>query len=360
MLHHHFCSSTREFACVCPLHSGGTRKPVLRRRLLPSASAALASDRVKLGGSTLEVSRCGLGTLAWGDPGSGWGKRFDEEALSQIFDQAVAGGLNLIDTAEVYGFQGTKEGTSSEWIVGRFAKRTKLAPKQSPVVVGTKFFTVPWTNFLVGGGFRLGKQSLLDALRASLKRLQMDSVPLYQVHFPLPTFPQQLLADAMAQAHGEGLVEAIGVCNYNGNQMRDLHAALAQHGLPLASNQVKYNVLDRAPEKSGLLQQCRDLDVALVAHSPLEQGLLTGKYVEDGGGLKAGKVRPILKLMNFIGTVSGGRSVTQVALNYLIRKGAIPIPGAKSVQQLEDILGAMKWKLEDNEVAMIDERLDAL
>lgn len=69
--------------------------------------------------------------------------------------------------------------------------------------------------------------------------LEQVTAPLLhvQVHFPLPTFPQQLLADAMAQAHGEGLVEAIGVCNYNGNQMRDLHAALAQHGLPLASNQ---------------------------------------------------------------------------------------------------------------------------
>ena len=82
---------------------------------------------------------------------------------------------------QVYGFQGTKTGTSSECIVGRFAKRTKLAPKRAPLVIGTKFFTVPWTNFLVGGGFRLGKQSLLDALRASLKRLQMDKVPLYQV-----------------------------------------------------------------------------------------------------------------------------------------------------------------------------------
>ena len=82
---------------------------------------------------------------------------------------------------QVYGYQGTKTGTSSECIVGRFAKRTKLAPNASPLVVGTKFFTVPWTNFLVGGGFRLGKQSLIDALKASLERLQMSKVPLYQV-----------------------------------------------------------------------------------------------------------------------------------------------------------------------------------
>ena len=82
---------------------------------------------------------------------------------------------------QVYGFQGTKTGTSSECIVGRFAKDTKLDPNSAPLVIGTKFFTVPWTNFLVGGGFRLGKQSLLDALRASLKRLLISRVPLYQV-----------------------------------------------------------------------------------------------------------------------------------------------------------------------------------
>ena len=80
---------------------------------------------------------------------------------------------------QVYGFQGTKSGTSSECLLGRFAKRAKLAG--DPLITGTKFFTVPWTNFLVGGGFRFGKQSLLNALRASLSRLQMDRVPLYQV-----------------------------------------------------------------------------------------------------------------------------------------------------------------------------------
>lgn len=86
-----------------------------------------------------------------------------------------------VNACQVYGFQGTKEGTSSECIVGRFAQRTKLEPGEMPLIVGTKFFTVPWTNFLVGGGIRLGRQSLLDALRASLARLQLKTVPLYQV-----------------------------------------------------------------------------------------------------------------------------------------------------------------------------------
>ncbi|KAK9799430.1 hypothetical protein WJX73_010136 [Symbiochloris irregularis] len=323
------------------------------------AQATAVNKQVSLGGSDLQVSRIGLGTIAWGDPGSGWLKRYDEEVLSNIFDKAVSSGVNFIDTAEVYGYQGTKDGTSSESIVGRFAKRTKLAPNGNPLVVGTKFFTVPWTNLLVGGGIRLGKQSLVDALRASLKRLQMQPVPLYQVHFPLPTFPQQVLADAMAQAHQEGLLTAVGVCNYNGSQLQKLHDCLSKHGLPLASNQVKYSVLERGPEQSGLAQQCRDLNVALVAHSPLEQGRLTERYVESDKG-QDDKARGLLKLMQFIGQTSGGKSVTQVALNYLTAKGAIPIPGCKSLEQLQDILGAASWELGENEVATIDERADAL
>ena len=85
--------------------------------------------------------------------------------------------------------------------------------------------------------------------------------------------------------------------------------------------------------------------------------MLADKYVEEGGGGKADKIRPLLKMMQFIGAVSGGRSVTQVSLNYLISQGIVPIPGAKSVAQAKDALGALEWTLEENEVEMINEKL---
>lgn len=172
-----------------------------------------------------------------------------------------------------------------------------------------------------------------------------------QVHFPFPTFPQQLLADALADAVEGGRVKAVGVCNYGLKELTELEGLLRKRDIPLASNQachseplavadcsgrpgaqaadvllplpaqVKFSVLERKPLESGLLTACKDMGISLVAHSPLAQGLLTDKYVSEGGGSKAEKLRPLLKLMQFIGAVSGGRSVSEVAMNYLVAQG---------------------------------------
>ncbi|KAA6425383.1 MAG: hypothetical protein FRX49_04876 [Trebouxia sp. A1-2] len=249
--------------------------------------------------------------------------------LQDVFAAAVEGGVTFFDTAEVYGYQSIKSGQSSENLIGKFANKSQSA--SHPLIVGTKFFTVPWTNLLVGGGFRLGRQSMIDALHASLKRMDRDKIDLYQIHFPFPFFKQTTLADGLQEALDLGLTSA-----------------------------VKYNVLERDPEKSGLLEKCHELGVTLVAHSPLQQGILTDKYVSGGGPKAAEKARILLKLMQFIGAVSGGKTVTQVALNYLMCKGAVPIPGCKSVAQVQEHVGAMGWRLESNEIAIIDEKLQTL
>ena len=100
-----------------------------------------------------------------------------------------------------------------------------------------------------------------------------------QVHFPFPTFSQQVLADALTEALEGGQVKAVGVCNYNVKQLEELHSILDGRGIPLASNQVKFNVLERDALDSGLLQACADRGITLVAHSPLQQGLLTGSIL---------------------------------------------------------------------------------
>jgi len=258
----------------------------------------------------------------------------------------------------VYGYQGLKRGDSSEQILGSFVSDTDVSSLDTPLIIGTKFFTIPWTNALVGGGFRIGKGSILEALTGSLQRLA--SVDLYQVHFPFPTFPQQVLADALTEVMEKGLVKAVGVCNYDLKQLTQLNDILSKRGIPIASNQVKCSVLEQKAITDGLLQGCKDMGTTLVAHSPLCQGLLTDKYVEEGGGKKADKIRPLLKLMQLVGALSGGKSVTQVSLNYLISQGIVPIPGAKSIAQAKDTLGALDWKLDENEVAMINEKLVAI
>ncbi|CAL5220745.1 g2805 [Coccomyxa viridis] len=311
-----------------------------------------AQAHVQLGSSQLKVSKIGLGTLQWGDTQKGFNNTFREDDLSQVFKAALAGGINFFDTAEVYGYQSMKEGASSEQIVGRVAKESG-----QHCVLGTKFFTVPWTNVLIGGGLRLGRQSIVKAMRASLERLGLPSIQLYQVHFPFPAFGQEVLSEGFAEAVDLGLVEAVGVCNYKIPQLQQFHSLMLARDIPIASNQVKYNVFERGVEKDGTLQACKDLGVTLVAHSPLQQGLLTGKALETGRG--KGDEQTVLKLLQFIGAVSGGKSVTQVALGYLIAKGAIPIPGAKNLEQLKDHLGALDCNLDENEVAVIDERLDA-
>lgn len=341
----------------------GSRRCCVRRKAVTthgkaSSATASAPDTAVLGKSGLTVSSLGIGTLQWGDTQCGYGSQYDEAQLQEVFAAAVEGGVTFFDTAEVYGYESIKSGQSSENLIGKFSNTSQSASQ--PLIVGTKFFTVPWTNLLVGGGFRLGRRSMIDALRASLKRMNRDKIDLYQIHFPFPFFKQTTLADGLQEALDLGLASAVGVCNYNTSQLEQIHGLLDKKGIALATNQVKYNVLERNPEKSGLLEKCQELGVTLVAHSPLQQGILTDKYVSGGGPKAAEKARILLKLMQFIGAISGGKTVTQVALNYLMCKGAVPIPGCKSVAQVQEHVGAMGWRLESNEIAIIDEKLQTM
>ncbi|GAQ88961.1 hypothetical protein KFL_004740010 [Klebsormidium nitens] len=319
-------------------------------------TVARSEDRIELGKTGLQVSPVGIGTLQWGDPGSGFGDSYDEETLKEVFDTAAEGGISFFDTAEVYGYESIKKGQSSEQLVGRF---TKSLPAGKPApVVATKFFTIPWTNLLVGGGFRFGRKSMIAALKESLKRLGKDKVDLYQIHFPFPTFSNSTLMDGLKEVRDLGLADAVGVSNYSLAQMEDAHSLLDKHGIPLASNQVQYSLLSRAPDKSGLLEKAKDLGVSVIAYQPLASGKLTQRQLERGE--QGSELRPLLQLMSFIGAVNGGKSVTQVALNYLVCKGAIPIPGCKSVVQAKEHVGALGWRLDENEVATIEEKLASL
>ena len=174
----------------------------------------------------------------------------------------------------------------------------------------------------------------------------------------------------MAKAFNAGKIRAIGVSNYNVTQMREAHARLARYGIPLASNQVHYSLLHRKPEDNGVLDACRELDVALIAYSPLQQGLLTGKYRAGQkismtgmrrfsrayGTAALNKIEPLLQTMETTGKARG-KTTAQVALNWLLAKDEhiIPIPGAKNARQATDNAGAIGWRLSDEEFRQIDE-----
>ena len=298
----------------------------------------------------LHAVEFGLGAWQWGDRLIWqYGQTHGDEDCRAAFKVSLEAGIRFVDTAEVYG------GGRSERLLGQFLKET-----DQPVLVATKYFPFPW---------RLQKKSLTKALRGSLERIGTESVDLYQIHQPYSLLPIENLMEAMAEAVKEGLTRTVGVSNYNQTQMLRAYSALARKDVPLAANQVTYSLLNRAIEKDGLLARCKELGVRVIAYSPIEKGLLTGKYSTANpppgirgqryGGLLP-KIEPLLKLMTEIGQEHGGKSKAQVALNWCICKGTMPIPGAKNAKQAEENAGALGWKLTEVEVAKLDEASDSV
>jgi aryl-alcohol dehydrogenase-like predicted oxidoreductase len=302
-------------------------------------------ERVPLGATGIQISPLGIGTWAWGDKvfwqyGKGGYSDADIEAAYQA---SLAYGINFFDTAEVYGLG------RSERLLGAYARQAGW-----PVVVASKFFPFPW---------RLSKGQFRRALRNSLQRLGMDSIALYQLHWPFPPLPIDTWMDGLADAVEAGLVRAVGVSNYNVQQTQRAHAALARRGIPLASNQVEYSLWQRKPETSGLLEICRQLDVTVIAYSPLAQGLLTGKYTPQNPppglrgrryGRALARIQPLTALLREMGAAHGDKTPAQVALNWAICKGTAPIPGAKNARQARDNAGALGWRLSADEVLALD------
>jgi aryl-alcohol dehydrogenase-like predicted oxidoreductase len=177
------------------------------------------------------------------------------------------------------------------------------------------------------------------------------------------------MMDGLAECIKSGLTRTVGISNFGQSKMLAAYSALARHNIPLASNQVHYSLLHRTVEKNGTLARCKELGIRLIAYSPIEMGMLTGKYSVDSPppGARARnysgllpRLTPLLKLMTEIGQDHGGRSNTQVALNWVICKGALPIPGAKNAQQAQENAGGLGWKLKEAEVARLDEASDAI
>jgi aryl-alcohol dehydrogenase-like predicted oxidoreductase len=220
--------------------------------------------------------------------------------------------------------------------------------------------------------WRLNRRSLLRALRGSLKRLGLAQVDLYQVHQPLPPVNVETWMAAMAEAVQAGLTRAVGVSNYDQSRMQRAFDALAREGVRLAGNQVEYSLVNRHVEKNGLLNKCLELGVRLIAYSPLGMGLLTGKYTVENPpqGIRAGvynynrrvieRMEPLMTAMKRIGSDHAGKTPAQVAINWVICKGALPIPGAKNVAQAEQNAGALDWRLTDEEVAALDAAADRM
>jgi aryl-alcohol dehydrogenase-like predicted oxidoreductase len=303
----------------------------------------------------LEVSPIGIGAWSWGDRSSYWGNDLTSPARKaenlEAYTALVDNGVGLIDTAEVYGF-----GLSEEFI-GDFMRQTNTRP-----AIATKFAPLPW---------RFTSGSVVDACKASIGRLGVDKLALYQIHWPAFAtnfWCNDAFVQGLADCQVQGLTQAVGVSNFKADRVRQAARVLQDNGVPLASNQVQYSLLYREPERNGVADAVREAGSTLIAYSPLNQGLLTGKYTKDNlpGGARAlvinqervAAVQPLLSLMRDIGGAHGGKTPGQVAINWCICKGAVPIPGAKNARQAKEAAGGFGWRMSDDEVAALDAASD--
>ncbi len=307
----------------------------------------------RLGASPVEVVPLGVGCWAWGDE-EYWryGHEHGPADAIDAFDASVAAGLDFFDTAEAYAWG------KGEQILGALVRKSG-----ADVVIATKYAP------LAGRG---GAAAVAKGLAGSLRRLRMPAVDLYQLHWPdREEAPIAAMMHALADAVDAGQARAVGVSNFRAGEMREAHAVLARRGIPLAVNQVKYSLLHRSPEVDGVLEACRELDVALLAYSPLEQGLLTGKYTTDRlpPGERAqvpwfapeniAAAEPVVARLRAIAETHGVTPAA-IALAWLLATpGVIPLAGARTAAQARDNAAALHVRLDDSERAELDAAAEA-
>ncbi|MHB8312094.1 MAG: aldo/keto reductase [Candidatus Dormibacteria bacterium] len=291
-----------------------------------------------------KLSRIGLGCWQFGEPGWGYGDGYGPQDSIDIIRRALELGITVLDTAELYG-----AGTS-EALVG-----TALREWSGEVFLATKFLPImPVPRVMV------------SHCRQSLERLQRPLVDLYQIHIPNPVIPLGVQMEGMRQILAAGLSLYAGVSNFTLSRWRRAERLL---GAPIISNQVRYNLLQRRPERD-LLGWAQRQHRIVIAYSPLAQGALSGRYSRDN--LPSGVRRtnhlfapaaleaaaPLVSLLGEIGERSGA-TAAQVALAYLIAQPqVIAIPGANSIAQLEANVAAADLELSAEELLAIRRAAD--
>jgi aryl-alcohol dehydrogenase-like predicted oxidoreductase len=211
-------------------------------------------------------------------------------------------------------------------------------------------------------------RNIRNSIHDRINRLYPYPITLYQVHNPLSFSSIEKQMKEMAKLVWKGMVRHVGVCNFSAKQMRTAWKALKEHDIPLVSNQVRYNLIDRSIETNGVLETANELGISIIASSPLAQGILTGKFHDDPGKIESSGMRKYsdkfsqteLKrcenLIYLINRLSDRYRVTnsQIALNWLISNGVFAIPGATTIKQATENANAMYFKLSIWEMNLLD------
>ena len=296
--------------------------------------------KIPLGSSGFEVSTIGLGV--W-QASSEWGSS-DDKVIKAV-EKSCELGVNLVDTAEAYG-----EG-HSETVLGRAIEQVG----RENVVVATKVF-----------GSHLRYEELQKACQASLKRLGIKQIDLYQIHWPDPweQIPLKHTMRAMEKLYTEGKIGAIGVSNFAVRDLEEASSCLSK--AEIVSNQVRYNLLERQVEEE-VLPYCKKNGITILAWSPLAQGALTGKYgprkLPDEPARKNNALfskhnlaaaHPLVVVLKKIAE-NHKKTPSQVALNWLARNPiVVPIPGARNATQAEQNAQSVEWSMSPGDAKKIE------
>ena len=305
----------------------------------------------QFGATGIEVSRIALGTWAMG--GRLWGGTNVEDAI-QAACEALEMGITTIDTAPAYGF-GLSEKIVAEAIRRSECPGSGWSSPPRPVWIGTKTAT----HFAIRSPERIRKE-----IEDSLRYLNTDYIDIYQIHWPDPDTPIEQTAATMKELYDEGKIRAIGVSNYNVEQMETWRKVA-----PLHSNQPKLNLFNRQALEE-VIPYCRENNIAVLAYSPLAQGLLTGKFDEDAafpeGDTRAKdpdftgerfkrNLRIIAELKKLAESCS--KTLAQLAVRWVLDQPGVTIAlwGARRPGQIQEAAGAVDWELTPEQLSKIDE-----
>jgi aryl-alcohol dehydrogenase-like predicted oxidoreductase len=312
-----------------------------------------------LGNTNIQITPIGLGMMEFSGGGGLLGSVFpiiDQEEKNASVKAGLDGGINWFDTAEMYG-AGVSETSLSTAL--------KAAGKSdNDVVVATKWWPLLRTA-----------RNIPKTIEDRLRFLNGYSIGLYMVHQPFSFSSPEAEMDEMAKLVEAGKIRSVGISNFNSEQMRRAHHQLKKVGLPLAANQVYYSLLNRSIEKDGILDTARELGVTIIAYTPLESGLLTGKYHKNPELLEKKpfiwrarlrrnmeKSRPLVSTLEEI-ALRYNATAAQVALNWVINsqgESVVTIPGVTKASQAQESAGAMKFKLSGDEIRRLDELSQAI
>lgn len=307
-----------------------------------------------LGKTGIKITPVGLGIwqFSQGKSFNRWiWKSLTEENQNAIIQAALDGGINWFDTAETYGFGQSERGLAQAL--------QKAGTADDEVVIATKWNPIGRTA-----------GSIPKTIHKRRENLAPYSIDLYQVHNPLSfSKPEEEMMEMACLLVG-GSFRAIGVSNFNAGQMLRAHRQLGAYGLPLASNQVKYSLLDRKIEGNGVLESARALGITIIAYTPLEWGLLTGKFHDNPDlikglplarrlviGRKLEESAPVIAALKEI-AAQHGATPGQVALNWLVHFNGdqvVAIPGASKPRHAQEAAGVLQFTLSEEEMTRLDE-----